>query len=70
MLVLLRPGENAFLSTKPEGTPFYSKDMKSSMMRLYLGCFVYHDSSAPKRLRCGSCKELVLDELGIHANVP
>jgi len=67
ILALLRPGANAFLSTKPDDTPFCSTDMWSMMMRIYLGCYVYDDSSTPTLLRCGCCDELVLDKLGIHA---
>ena len=67
ILALLRPGANAFLSTKPDDTPFCSTDMWSMMVRMYLGCYVYDDSSTPTWLRCGCCDELVLDKLGIHA---
>ena len=67
ILALLRPGANSFLSTRPADTPFCSTDMWSIMMRIYLGCFVYDDSTAQSRLRCGSCDEPVLDKLGVHA---
>jgi len=36
-------------------------------MRIYLGCYVYDDSSTPTWLRWGCCDELFLDKLGIHA---
>ena len=67
ILALLRPGANSFLSTRPADTPFCSTDMWSMMMRIYLGCYVYDDSIAQTRLRCGCCDELVLDKLGVHA---
>ena len=35
-------------------------------MRIYLGCFVYDDSTAPIWLRCGCCDKFVLDKLCIH----
>ena len=67
IFALLCPGANSFLSTKPDDTPFCSTDMWSMMMRIYLGYYVYDDSSTPTWLRCGCCEELVLDKLGIHA---
>lgn len=67
IISLLHPGANAFLSTKPEDTLFCSTDMRSCIMRIYLGCFVYVGSSAPTFLRCGCCNKLVLEKIGTHA---
>lgn len=67
LLSLLRPSDNAFLSTKPDDTFFCSRDMRSVMLRLYLVSYVYDDSAAPVWLRCGCCEELFIDKPGIHA---
>lgn len=36
-------------------------------MRVYLGCFVYDDSSTPTWISCGCCNEQVLEKIGTRA---
>ena len=67
LLALLRPGANAFLRSRPADEPFCPRELWSVMMRIYLGCYVYSDSSGPDPALCGHCGKHVLDRLGIHA---
>ena len=67
LFALLRPGANAFLRSRPADEPFCPKELWSVMMRIYLGCYVYNDSTGPETALCGHCGKHVFDRLGIHA---
>ena len=67
LLAIRMPGANAFLGARPTDEPFCSKELWSTILRIYQGCCVYEDSTAQSPARCGHCGFDVLEKRGTHA---
>ena len=67
ILAIRMPGANSFLGARPSDEPFFPRELWSIILRLYLGCSVYDDSTVPYPARFGHCSANVLDRRGIHA---